>query len=282
MNVRPSAIHTTVESIDRQRLKPVEAGGLIRLGLPRDGGYVVPQAQVMSASVLLSLGMKDDWSFDKDVVRANAGVRVIAVDRSVGRWFFVRRIVASAFSVQTRRIVGDRRQVRKHLAVLRNAVDYFAFFRGRHRHIRKMVAGRDSASTVTIARLLQIAKAEWDHGVVLKMDIEGAEYELIPDIVSHQRWFGCVVVEFHALNRKASMFNLSVEALLEHFRIVHIHGNNYSACDPANDFPNAVEVTFVNKALLAGEPAPSQHDYPRAELDYPNLPGRPDHRLRFG
>ena len=93
--------------------------------------------------------------------------------------------------------------------------------------------------------------------------------------------FGCVVAEFHGLNRKARLFNQSIAMLREHFGIVHIHGNNYSQYDPTNDFPNTVEITFVNTALLPGETALSRREYPRAELDRPNHPGRPDHPLRF-
>lgn len=48
-----------------------------------------------------------------------------------------------------------------------------------------------------------------------------------------------------------------------------------------NEFPNAVEITFVHKALIAGSPAPSVREYPRADLDCPNLPRRPDYPLHF-
>ena len=271
----------TVEVINRRQLQPVEHDGLVRLGSPSDGGYVVPEAQVRDAPVLLSLGMKDDWSFDRDFARANARARVIGVDRSVGAAFFSRRVVTGLVALVRGSLTGDVRGVRRQAALLGNGLDYFVSFAGRHRHIRKMVSGEDTPSTILMARLLDTAGVGEDHRIFLKMDIEGAEYGLIPEIVRHAGRFGCVVAEFHGLNRKARLFNQSVAMLRERFRIVHIHGNNYSQYDPTNDFPNAVEMTFVNNALMPGETRLSQRESPRAELDRPNHPGRPDYPLRF-
>jgi hypothetical protein len=276
-----------VDVIDRRQLKPVEHHGLVRLGRPGDGGYVVPDAQVTDARVLLSLGMKDDWSFDRDFVRANPGVRVICVDPSVGPRFFARRIATSLAAILGGSLTGRRTHVRRHIARLRNDFDYFVFFAGSRRHLRKRrhvqkkVSGHDTATDVTVASLLETAVVERDHSVFLKMDIEGAEYGLIPGIVDQASRFSCIVAEFHGLNRKAGLFNRSIALLRRHFQIVHIHGNNYSRYDAANHFSDAVEITFVNLALMPGEPVLSQREYPRADLDRPNHPGRPDHPLRF-
>ena len=270
-----------MEVINRRQLQPVEHDGLVRLGVAGDGGYVVPEAQVRDAVVLLSLGMKDDWSFDRDFVRANARARVIGVDRSVGPAFFSRRVVTSLIALVRGSLTGDSRSVRRQTARLRTGLDYFVFFAGRHRHIRKMVSGEDTPSTISVARLLETARVNEDYKIFLKMDIEGAEYGLIPEIVGHARSFGCVVAEFHGLNRKARLFNQSIAMLREHFRIVHVHGNNYSPYDPTNGFPNAVDMTFVNNALMPGETRLSPREHPRADVDRPNHPGRPDHPLRF-
>jgi hypothetical protein len=142
-----------VDALDRRQLRPIEHPDLIRLGLPKDGGYVVPEACVRQSTVLLSL---------------------------------------------------DR-----HAAI------------------------------------------------------------------------GCVVAEFHHVGRKTAAFNRAIAHLLERFRIVHVHGNNYSGYDPRIDFPDAVEITLVPVSLLAGPPVPSTRPLPRADLDRPNRPGRPDHPLRF-
>ena len=266
-------------ALDRTQLRPVDYPGLVRLGLPRDGGYVVPATEVRTATVLLSLGINQDWSFDRAFVEANPRARVIGVDHSVGAALFARQIAENLINIPRDRL-RNRRHVRKDIAVLRNSLDYFLFFRGRHRHIRKRVARHDSASTISVASLCDMARAS-GRTVFLKMDVEGAEYDLIADIVGCEASVHCLVAEFHAISKRTDAFNRSVAQLLEHFRIVHIHGNNYSSYDAANDFPNAVEITFVHRAIFEGPPVLSARDYPRAGLDLPNLPRRPDYPLHF-
>jgi hypothetical protein len=269
-----------VNSIDRKQLQPCEYPGLVRLGLEKDGGYVVPSAQVRQAAVLLSLGVNEDWSFDRAFVALSPAARVVAVDHTVGPAWFMKRTTEGLVDAMAHAVRGDARRTRKPLAVARNAMDYFGFFSPPHRHIAKRVATRDSDAEITIARLLAIAGAG-DLGAFVKMDVEGAEYELIPAIIAHQSRINCLVAEFHAACRKPARFNDAVAQLLHHFRIVHIHGNNYGAFDEVNQFPDAVEITFVNSALVPEPPAPSRHAYPRAGLDFPNHPRRPDYPLRF-
>jgi hypothetical protein len=267
--------------INRRRLRPVAYDGLVRLGPPADGGYVVPAPQIKDAAVLLSLGMKDDWAFERDFVRANPRARIISVDRSVGTRFFLRRLVTSFVALLRGSLRGRGRDVRKHGLVLRNAIDYFVFFAVSARHIRKMASAEDTASTISIAGLLAEAGVERDHSVVLKVDVEGAEYGLVPDIARHAARFSCVVAEFHRLHKHPALFDQAVAALGEHFTIAHVHGNNYSRYDPLYGVPDAVEITFVNQALIPDLATPSEHEYPRSDLDRPNHPGRPDHVLRF-
>lgn len=269
-----------VDTIDRSLLRPIEYHGLVRLGADGDGGYVVPERQVHQAAVLLSLGVDDNWSFDRAFVRHNPAARVIGVDGSIGPGLFARRAVGSLAAVVNSRLRGNRRRARQHLAALRTAVDYFRFFRGRHRHIARMVAPASGAAAIGLGELFSLAGPP-PHGAFVKMDVEGAEYALVPVLVEHAASVGCVVAEFHRLARHAAAFNDAVRTMRQHFHIVHVHGNNYSAWDARNDFPNAVEITFVHRGLVAGTPGPSRLAYPRRDLDRPNHPARPDHPLRF-
>jgi hypothetical protein len=270
-----------LRDINRQQLRPCVYPDLVRLGPRKDGGYVVPAGLVMNSAVLLSLGIGRDWSFERAFAAANARARIVGVDRAVGPRRFARQVVVSLFCVLANALRLDIQMVRKHVRLLRSSVDYFRFFSGPHLHVRKRVATGDSASDITVPSLLALARAEQPHAVFLKIDVEGSEYALVPDIVSCEGRIGCIVVEFHGVSGRTDAFNRSVARLLEHFHIVHIHANNYSPYDSRADFPDAVEVTLVNKALIAGEPAPSTCPYPRPDLDFPNRPGRSDHVLRF-
>lgn len=268
--------------LDRAQLKPIDWPDLVRLGAPSDGGYVVPTAQVKQATVLLSLGIKYDWSFEKAFIAVNeAAVTIIGVDPSVGPASFARRAVANAMAIVREALAGRRKQRRKAVAAFLNSLDYFRFFGRRHRHIRKAVSGTDSDTEVTLATLLASAGHTGQHRAFLKMDIEGAEYGVIPDIVRSADRIGAMVAEFHRVNRNADAMNLAIAELLRHFWIVHIHGNNYGGCDEVNGFPDFVEITFVNKAVAAAPAVPVSRVYPVPGLDFPNLPTRPDYPLRF-
>jgi len=127
--------------------------------------------------------------------------------------------------------------------------------------------------------MIPASKAHYD--IFLKMDIEGAEYAVMDQIIdNHQRISG-LAIEFHHLDKKAAEFNLAINKLNNHFRIVHIHGNNCTPYCTASDFPSTVEVTFVHKAKMPEGAGLQDRKYPRADLDVPNTPERADYQLSF-
>ena len=268
--------------VDRARLRPVDCSDLVRLGPRGDGGYVVPNVAIDRAVCLLSLGVKQDWSFERAFVAANSRARVIGVDPSVGPALFARQIISNAAGVVTAALSGHRRERRKRAAVLSRSLDYFRFFGRRHRHLRRRVVGSPRAgSDVSLGDLLESAAQATPLGVFLKMDIEGGEYDVVPHVAAHAARFACVVVEFHGIGRRPARFADALDALESGFRIVHVHGNNYGEYAPAVGLPDVLEVTWLSLDLLPGTTTPSPHRYPRAGLDWPNTSSRPDLDLRF-
>ena len=47
-------------------LAPIEVEDLIRVGGSSDGGYVLPEALLREADVLISMGLGHNWQFEKD------------------------------------------------------------------------------------------------------------------------------------------------------------------------------------------------------------------------
>ncbi len=270
-----------MELLDRKQLRPIEYPGLVRLGVAGDGGYVVPSDQVQATTTLLSLGIDEDWSFDRAFIAANPAARVIGVDHSVGPAWFKQRLRDSLADLLTGTLRGERRQARRHWRALKNAVDYFVFFRPPHRHIQKRVAATDDDANISLPSLLRVAGDPAAHSVFLKVDIEGWEYQITAPLVDGADAINCVVIEFHRLGTRTAEFNRAIAHLLTRFRIVHVHGNNYSNYDTRIDFPDAVEITLLHHLLVPADAARSAHAYPRPGLDVANLPRRPDHPLRF-
>jgi hypothetical protein len=270
-----------VTTVDRARLRPVDCPDLVRLGPLGDGGYVVPGVAIDRAVCLLSLGVKQDWSFERAFAAANARARVVGVDPSVGPALFARQIVTNAAGIVAASLSGRRRERRRRAAVLSRSIDYFRFFGRRHRHLRRRVVGTLRASSdVTLGGLLDSAAQAPPLGVFLKMDIEGGEYDVVPHVAADVARFAAVVVEFHGIGRRPARFVDALDALESGFRIVHVHGNNYGGYAAAG-LPDVLEVTWLNLELLPGATTASPHRYPRAGLDWPNTPSRPDLDLRF-
>lgn len=91
--------------------------------------------------------------------------------------------------------------------------------------------------------------------MILQMDIEGAEYEVIPNVSSALlRQFRILAIEFHYVQRLFDPFVFplmahSFEKLLQDFYVVHIHPNNGSPSVKHGDLdiPHLLEFTFLNK-----------------------------------
>src|SRR5262249_5290726 len=86
-------------------------------------------------------------------------------------------------------------------------------------------------------------------GLFVKMDIEGAEYDVAPLLAEYATYLNGFVVEFHDLQNRWNDFVASMLALSERFAVCHVHGNNYSGISDRG-VPETLEVSMINRALL--------------------------------
>lgn len=93
------------------------------------------------------------------------------------------------------------------------------------------------------------------HHVVMKMDVEGAEWESLPALTDEalQR-IDQLVMELHGV--KEQKYVDVVKRLKQFFYVAHLHINNFS-CEPGHEpFGGwAYEVLFVNKSLTRIDPS---------------------------
>ena len=114
--------------------------------------------------------------------------------------------------------------------------------------------------------------------IVLKMDVEGAEWEFLNNIsLETLQQFSQIVFEMHGLSdlSKASEIIPALEKLSKTHQAIHIHANNYcgkfKVCGIL--MPDAIELTLVRK---------SDHTFTQSittfptKLDYPNHAEFPD------
>jgi len=117
-----------------------------------------------------------------------------------------------------------------------------------------------------------------DDSLVMKMDIEGAEWPIFTDGNSGLNKLKQLIVEFHALGNEQSHHQYaSALRNIEHagFKVAHIHGNNCCGMYAVSNFtvPAVIEVTFMKSTPSLKVCETEQHLDP---LDHRNLPVHDD------
>jgi hypothetical protein len=115
------------------------------------------------------------------------------------------------------------------------------------------------------------------------MDIEGAEYTVLPMLVADAARITGIAIEFHRTNLLWDRLYEQLQLLLQHFVVVHAHGNNFASPRAGSTLPRSLEVTFANCSLITAREleATNNRTYPLVGLDYPNNAGVPDIALDF-
>ena len=121
---------------------------------------------------------------------------------------------------------------------------------------RKYVNKEVTKSSTSLTNILQGIRV---NHLILKIDIEGAEWEVLESTLqSDLVRFDQIVGEFHGfttnksgqvgLNRKVQI----LEKLLENFEIINVHPNNWGSYRiiKGTPVPDVIELTFINKNLL--------------------------------
>ena len=231
-------------------LEPQQEFPLIRVGSDRDGGYLIDQR--LLGSDLLSFGISGDWQFEKDwLALAESKCRIVTYDGSIGAVKFICTAIASSF------------RLNKPALVFRNwstLIDYHRFLKAKTCFHQKFITHSWSDHNhETFLKALQHPGLK--HPIFLKMDIEGAEYELLDQIVQNQDNIAGIAIEFHdPLSNIDVISHFAAELKL---RVTNVHANN---CLPKKNKSNtepSIEISFSRYMGIAerkGLPHPLECD----------------------
>lgn len=245
-------------------LRPSAPADLVRVGSGGDGGYVLPRRVLDQVRGVLGMGLFDDWSFEA-WVHERTGARIAIFDHTVSWRFWLRR-TATHFVRGV--LQGDAARRRK----LPIPLAYRRFFNGPDRrhfqigigHIPGMV-GLEKA----------MALAGMNENILLKIDIEGAEYEILDAIVANRKSFVACVIEFHLIDRHHDELEKFISAMSDDFAVVHFHANNFEV-NERRSYSSFIELSLMARDLLEpGEPM-VEHELPLAGLDHPSVDWNPD------
>jgi hypothetical protein len=217
-----------------------------RIGRCRDGGYVLLD-DLEAVGSIFSVGIGDEVTFDLEM--AARGKKIFMFD----------------YTVEGPPISHPNFHFFRHeiAATTDEAAGRFAI---RHELERLGCAGRDD--------------------LLLKIDVEGAEYDVFPEMSRDTlRHFRQLTMELHGLLGLGNpafraRFVAALSRINSVFTLFHVHANNSAPIGFVDGFAVAdvLELSYVRSDIA--ERAPSTALYPTVH-DFPNWPPRPDYLLWF-
>ena len=247
--------------------RPAGTYDLVRLGRDHAGGYLVEAQSLYHTTQLLTFGLRDDWSFEKDFLYRRP-VPMAAYDHALTQAHLLRRILLSFLQM-----LMFRKSVFAVLESLWKPVDYRRFFRGDTAHYRVKVGGGD-VSARPLGCILEELRMTLQPSVFLRTGIEGSEYGVLDDLAQHaERFCGLVLT-----CREAPAHRARLEAFIRDFplALVHVHGRNGGGEVDAQGDPTVLEMTFARDPQRVSEEPSLPHP-----LDRPACKREKELELKF-
>lgn len=217
-----------------------------------DGGYVLPIDFLATGEyVVMSFGVNDDISFEEDILKFYPNTKVFCFDPTI-----------NALPIANKKI---------------------SFF-------KTGLAGKNikSKQLFTLETTMLHCGMKRTTKQILKVDIEGWEWDFLKDFDPQAYKADVIAIEFHFhLFKNWSTFlsfpfvfrkrHLLLNKLLKHYYVLHVHANNLSYQRIGNKmFPNLLEVTLIKKELFLNQ---IQNDI--SLYNSTNIPELADHQYPF-
>jgi len=249
-------------------LRPVIVEEICRVGNLSDGGYVMSRSAIESSEVLLSLGLGENWSFEKAFSEINKSASIDIYDHTVSLNFFVSKVFRGLV-----KLLIFKESVSDVLARATRLKNYFIFWvknsRNQHHQIRIGEASLRAA----------LSRYENSKMIGLKVDIEGSEWEILNLIAVNKDRFEFLLIEIHDFDSHVEQLRDFLSDLSGQFVLAHLHANNFETLG-GNGFPKVFEITLLRStgtSISAGY----RRELPIPGLDAPNAKNRQDFLIKF-
>ena len=236
-------------------LKPKFQYQLTRLGKKNDGGYLIGNETIKKADVLISFGIKNDWSFEKDFKKINNQAKIYCYDNQLDFKLLIRLFIIQSIFVFKNL---------KFSLLLKNFLDIFEFY-----FIRKKITFKKELISYGDVKKL----SEKYQNIFFKIDIDGHEYRILDELIAIKDRVIGIVLEIHDIDlHKDRVIDFCKKNGLV---LTHNHPNNFAMLDNNGD-PTVLELTFEKTPIKIGENCVLPNS-----LDMKNNPKIPDIELKF-
>ena len=202
--------------------KPKYNFDLIRLGRNNDGGYLVGKNTIKNTENLISIGIYDDWSFEKDFKKRKKILNLLMIDNQLDISFLIKNFFIKKY-------------IKLKLIAIRNIIDYFLFVK---KNFERLYVSKKNFKGILQA---------YKKNIFLKIDIEGSEYNLLSEIIHYKNRICGIAIEFHSVDVNIKKIENFIKDL--GFYITNIHINNYSTFGK-NLIPKVIEITLEKKPRI--------------------------------
>ena len=235
--------------------KPKLLFSMARIGKKNDGGYLVGTNSLLSSKTLITFGIKNDWSFELDFIKANNNLKVICFDNQLNFRLLLRLVIQQLI------FVFWNKNIFLLLLHIKNLFTFFKF-KKKVKLIKKHISYGD---------VLNISEKYDD--IFFKIDIDGSEYRIFDEIIKIKHKILGLVIEVHDVDlHKEKIIHFINQLEME---LIHIHPNNFAGVDKNND-PIVIELTFEKNSKVLSDKLSLPH-----LLDMRNNPFIKDIELTF-
>ena len=253
---------------------------LVRVGPDGDCGYLIPIDVAKTTNSLYSIGISTNWEFEIEMAKLNQRLTISAFDRTSGWQVFGYLALRDLFRGDPSELGPQSLKVRINSALryISLCVRFRLFFVGRRKFHRLWIRG-EKVKSDEISFKQSLSNVFKNCPTMLKVDIEGGEYEFVDEFISqvskNLELINCIILEVHDTETRRNEFEKLVKGISQYFPIVHIHGNNCAGV-AADGLPEVLEITFAS----AGQDYGSRN-FPLVGQDFPNDSKFPDIDFSF-
>jgi hypothetical protein len=222
-------------------LDPKKKYKLIRIGRNNDGGYLVGENSLKKTEILLSFGIGDDWSFEKNFKIYNINCLIQCYDDKPILKYLIRKLIIEIIFLPYHRRLYFFKYLKDIIEFIKikKAINFF----------EKKIFYDD---------LKKILHNINNNNIFLKIDIEGSEYRILDDILENQKRILGIVIEFHDFDYHKKIICNFCEKLS--LNLIHIHPNNCAPLDKEGN-PTVIELTFERNPIILEDDVIFPHEF---------------------